>query len=376
MQWFGLQPLNQEDGATTANRWRWGWNNISQPTELLTSYPFAGVYSDQDATLAGSVDLGSGMEYDYPSLYFEEGTEVNAVSTTPYKVCNGLYEMFWEHQILNLLERPKIKKAFFKLTPKDIASLDFRKLIYIQGEQSDTYWIINKIVDYKGAKNILTQVELYEWINAKPMKNLFPQISQGWGKNLTGQWTDYNQRLVNADGDMKVTSSELSTRLDIFSKTKTPKLIQGVEPKSLPVKKQMVTGASGNKIKRYTDDGTRVPMTGKFKTSANVGNNINLNTGSDTIGNKLQPESGQILIGNNNNTAKGGQPIEIAHNGRTAMCVDPNGMFIEGGGGVVYYEDGTEMKEVMTGIPQTYNPISAKQSYFYTRVVKDSERII
>jgi len=46
------------------------------------------------------------------------------------------------------------------LKVKDIVSLDFTKLINIDG----VYWRINKVVDYQPNKNQSTKVELIEWL--------------------------------------------------------------------------------------------------------------------------------------------------------------------------------------------------------------------
>ena len=372
--WYGLQPLNQADGDTSNNAWKWGYNNNSSGAEEKSTYPFAGVYCDQDATIGGSVDNG-GETFDYPSLYFEN-SEVNSVLTAPpYISTTGLYEMFWQFNVLTLLDRPKIKTAWFKLTPNDIAILDFRNLIHIKSAQSTTYWILNKIIDFKCLKNGLTQVELFEYHNARPLKSLFPTLEQGFGVNNTGQWTDYNVLLVN-DGKIKITQSELETGLEIFSKTRTPLLTQGTQAKSLPNVKLLVVDSQATK-KSYSDDGGRIPMGAIIKNGGNIGNNQNINTGGITIGNNLHSTKGSgIVIGNNNNPSST-HPIQIAQNGRTAMCVSATGLFMEGGGGVVYYEETTtgEMKEVMTGIPQSYDPITGVQQIFYTRCVKDSDDI-
>ena len=368
--WYGLQPLNQVDGAIDANAWWWGYNNNSSAPEPYSKYPFAGVYCDQDATIGGDVESGS-ETFDYPSLYFEN-SEVNAVLTAPpYISTTGLYEMFWQFNILTLLDRPKIKTAYFKLTPNDIATLDFRYLIHIKSAQSTTYWIVNKIIDFQCLKNELTKVELFEYHNATPLKP--PPISNptGFGINNTQQWTDYNVILVN-DGKIKVTQENLATGLEIFKRTRKPLLKQGTQAKSLPNVRLVGTK------KAYTDDGGRIPMGAKIQSGANIGNNQNINTGGITIGNNLISKNGAgIIIGNNNNNLTSPHPIQLSQNGVTSMTVSPSGIFMEGGGGVVYYEETTtgEMKEVMTGIPQSYDPITGVQQIFYTRCVKDSDDI-
>jgi len=378
LTWFGLQPLNQADGIDAANTWRWGYNNNSAALENLSTYPFAGVYSDQDGTLGGSLVINS-ITYNNPSLYFEK-SEINAVSTAPpYVQTSGLYEMFWEFNILTLIKRPIIKKAFFKLTPTDIANLDFGKLIHIQSSQSDTYWILNKINDYKAGANNLTSVELFEYHNTRPLESDFPYLVEGNGKNDTPQWSDFDFELVN-NGVIKLPANLMQNNLGIYDTTKIPILSKGTESSSLPTKQNTVTLPSGQKTATsYFDAGTRAPVGGNLGNSGNIGNNNNVNVGSISIGNNIiNTNSNQIVIGDGNNT-KSLSAIEMTTNGRTAFAIKSDGIFREGGGGVIYYEDATtgEVREVITGVPQTAQDLYGKPiKLFYTRVTHNDEGII
>ena len=377
--WYGLQPLNQIDGVTSSNQWKWGWSNNTQPYQLLDKYPFGGVYCDQDGTIGGSFSFG-GFTYDSPSLYFEN-SDINAVPTNPpFAQTNGLYEMFWEFNILTLLDRPKIKTAFFKLTPYDIANLDYQKLIFLRSAQSDTYWILNKIIDYKGSKNVLTKVELFEYHNVMPLKSKFPTINTGYGVNLTPTFSDYTPIKINPNGTTKIPIKYINDKLKINAPFPTgnesPIKTTSYLPQNVNWQRSNPNGFSGGK--NYFAGGTRVPVTGKLPNGISIGSdNKVVNNGGTAIGQGLTVyKQNQIVIGNKNNPASN-RPIEFTQNGKTAMCVTNNGMFMEGGGGVVYYEDTTtgEMKEVMTGIPQT-SKLKRQTTYYYTRVVKGNEDII
>lgn len=378
LTWFGLQPLNQADGIDTANTWRWGYNNNSAALENLSTYPFAGVYCDQDGTLGGSLVINL-ITYNNPSLYFEK-SEINAVSTAPpYVQTSGLYEMFWEFNILTLIKRPIIKKAFFKLTPTDIANLDFGKLIHIQSPQSDTYWILNKINDYKAGANNLTSVELFEYHNTRPLESDFPYLVEGNGKNDTPQWSDFDFELVN-NGVIKLPPNLMQNNLGIYDTTKIPILSKGTQSSSLPNKQNTATLPTGQKTATsYFDAGTRAPVGGNLGNSGNIGNNNNVNVGSISIGNNIiNTNSNQIVIGDGNNT-KSLSAIEMTTNGRTAFAIKSDGIFREGGGGVIYYEDATtgEVREVITGVPQTAQDLYGKPiKLFYTRVTHNDESII
>ena len=366
--WYGYQPLNQSDGATNNNTWKWGYDNNTSPYQELTRYPFAGTFCDQNGNLGGSLQVGA-KTFDNPSLYFENSA-INATGgAPPYDMATGLYEMFWEFNILTIIERPRIKTVFVKLSPVDIASLDFRKLIYYESAQSGTYWIVNKIIDYNVGKNNLTQVELFQYANARPLKTKFPQLPVGYGGNNTPYDSDF-VAVLNVDG--KITNNHIDTSLGVYT-VKGNNTI-GIQTPTLKGNAQKFP----TQIKRnYFDDGTKAPVNAKFNQSANIGNNKNFNIGITTIGeNIVGNKSGNIIIGNGNNPHNN-QEIQLTSGNRTAVGIN-NGMFLEGGGGVVYYEDATtgRIEEVLTGIEEFTFDRSAPKKYTYARVVKQNENII
>ena len=56
--------------------------------------------------------------------------------------------------------------AYFNLTSTDIQNLDFRDLIYLEGEPNlKGYYLIEKIIDYKPVQNGLTKVSLFKFEN-------------------------------------------------------------------------------------------------------------------------------------------------------------------------------------------------------------------
>lgn len=385
--WYGLQPLNQIDGATNSNCWKWGDSNNSIPSQELTKYPFGGVYCDQDGTIGGSFAFG-GFTYDRPSLYFEN-SDINAIPTNPpFEQTNGLYEMFWEYNILTLIDRPKIKTAFFKLSPYDIANLDYSQLIYLETEQSNTYWILNKIIDYKGAKNVLTKVELFEYHNVMPLKSKFTGagghggIYTGHGVNLTPTFSDFSPVPFNPNGTTKIPIKYINDHLGIHA----PFPVKGSVnlqtttylPSNVPFNSSNPTkGFDGGK--NYFAGGTRVPVgSSTHKKGISIGgvNNV-INNGGLAIGNDLKVyHDNQIVIGSTNNPASN-RPIEFTQAGKTAMCVNQAGMFMEGGGGAVFYEDPTtgRIEEVVTGVPIVNRLKRGVVTHHYTRVVKGNEDI-
>ena len=63
----------------------------------------------------------------------------------------------------------------------------------------------------------MTQVELFEYHNARPLKSLFPTLEQGFGVNNTGQWTDYNVLLVNDGFNQRFGNSYWKQQQPIFN---------------------------------------------------------------------------------------------------------------------------------------------------------------
>lgn len=68
---------------------------------------------------------------------------------------NNLYNKYY-HRFVKQIETGKLLTAYFYLTEYDILNLDFRNKIWIL----DSYWYLNKIIDYNANDNLLTKVEL------------------------------------------------------------------------------------------------------------------------------------------------------------------------------------------------------------------------
>ena len=87
-------------------------------------------------------------------------------------------------------------------------------------------------------------------------------------------------------------------------------------------------------------------------------------------------KTNQIVIGDGNNR-KSLSNIEMTANGQTAISVKNDGIFREGGGGVIYYEHATtgEILEVMTGI-ESVALYAQTPTKFYTRVTMNDIDLI
>jgi hypothetical protein len=98
-----------------------------------------------------------------------------------YEIGKGLYETYYRGLLEMLKESPRLRTVYVDLKTKDIVSLDFMKLIYIDG----CYWRISKVMDYKPNSNTPTKVELIEWVEAGVHALHPPNYGSSGG---TGNW--------------------------------------------------------------------------------------------------------------------------------------------------------------------------------------------
>ena len=73
----------------------------------------------------------------------------------------GLYHNFYNKMVSQLKQKPRIRNIHLNLTQADIASLDFTRLIFLDG----VYYRLNKIVDFKPHLKQSTKVELVEYFD-------------------------------------------------------------------------------------------------------------------------------------------------------------------------------------------------------------------
>ena len=345
--WGGKTPLNHSDGFSNSNKFRWGKMNPSASPDELNYYPFAGVYCDEDEAYFGDLTIG-GITY-YPQLYYQN-VEANMVEPTPatWPICNGLYEVFWERNINNLISRPTIKSAKFHLTSADISDLKFQRLVYIENSESATYYIINKVVDFKPAQSQMTKVELFEWSLAKPrtkagIKRLGGQEYGPDRDSGIGQiGTNKNRLETNYASELGITGTNSGTRINSHT---TPNLVQTSPIVTLTPKQEEIKSDDPNnlrwKLQNTTGALTTTRITNK---SFNIGNNVvQQNTGKITIGqNNKGINSADIVIGKNNQSVSSiNNNVVEFHTGQAypALVINEQGEVLEGGGGVVFFED-------------------------------------
>ena len=125
----------------------WAIKNGGTTLHTGTTYGYAGHYDDPDAP-ANDIQFGVPKE-----LYF---TLVSgAVNVTQFNV-------YWSPYMAEITDKDsKLMTCYMKLNSADIFSLDFSKLVYVDG----SYWRLNKIVDWNVNEPDVCQVELLKVIN-------------------------------------------------------------------------------------------------------------------------------------------------------------------------------------------------------------------
>lgn len=158
LMWVGKRPYTSGKGSSAINlgtvaNGKYGW-------ELLSSVAIAGAASGTSSNyelypFAGTCDSPEDPYYDINWYNIESGDFVYwdyARFTN-----NNLYNKYWKNFIDEVSDPSSmVVKANFHLTPKDIYSLDFRKIYVVDG----VYYRLQKVIDYNPVNETMTKVEL------------------------------------------------------------------------------------------------------------------------------------------------------------------------------------------------------------------------
>lgn len=114
-----------------------------------TDYPYAGHWNNP---ITPTLDINFGLSLEY---YYQANGATGAIQFTN----NNLFKAYHERQFLEIASKDsKLITAMFDLTPLDIQQLDFRDTILID----QTYYRLNKVMNYNPFKVGLTKVELFK----------------------------------------------------------------------------------------------------------------------------------------------------------------------------------------------------------------------
>jgi hypothetical protein len=112
-------------------------------------YPYAGHWNNP---ITPTLDINFGLCLEY---YYQGNGATGPLQFTN----NNLFKAYHERQFLEIASKDsKLVTAMFDLTPLDIHQLDFRDTILID----QTYYRLNKVLNYNPFKAGLTKVELFK----------------------------------------------------------------------------------------------------------------------------------------------------------------------------------------------------------------------
>jgi hypothetical protein len=118
-------------------------------TTVRTTYPYAGHWNNP---ITPTLDINFGLSFEY---YYQGNGATGPIQFTN----NNLFKAYHERQFLEIASKDsKLITAMFLLTPLDIHQLDFRNTILID----QTYYRLNKVINYNPFKSGLTKVELFK----------------------------------------------------------------------------------------------------------------------------------------------------------------------------------------------------------------------
>ena len=116
-------------------------------TTAITTYPYAGHW---DNPITPTIDINFGLPLE---LYYQ----ANGFTGTLQVTNANLYNIYHRNYINEVTDKDsKVMTAMFYLEPTDINKLDFRDQIVID----NSYWRLNKVMNYNPFKEGLTKVEL------------------------------------------------------------------------------------------------------------------------------------------------------------------------------------------------------------------------
>jgi hypothetical protein len=125
------------------------WRHQGLTDILRTTYPYAGHWNNP---ITPTLDINFGLSFEY---YYQGNGATGPIQFTN----NNLFKAYHERQFLEIASKDsKLITAMFLLTPLDIHQLDFRDTILID----QTYYRLNKVINYNPFKSGLTKVELFK----------------------------------------------------------------------------------------------------------------------------------------------------------------------------------------------------------------------
>ena len=231
LYWGGLIPCKDANGFNSSFDITWGSTTLT--TVNSSDYPYAGHY---DNPYSPTIDIHFGeITYEY------YGILLNSITN------NNLFNKYWRNYI-NQISDGKIITSFFYLKETDINYIkdNLNAKIFVK----DSYYVINKIVDYMPLKDGLTKVELL-------------QIQEGVDLNVTNSTLSTN--LTQADQNNAVKNKKIKPLKNRFKN-------------NVNSKKALVVGQNN-----YVGSGSTGIVNGNNNNIGGNNNNLNVQGNGNTI---------------------------------------------------------------------------------------------
>ena len=183
LQWGGMLTSNPY--------WVFVYSNANQQNVPLlatfNTYPYAGHW---DNPITPTIDINFGLPLE---LYYQ----ANGFTGTLQVTNANLYNLYHRNYINEVTDKDsKVMTAMFYLEPTDINKLDFRDQIVID----NSYWRLNKVMNYNPFKEGLTKVEL--------IKIKEPVTFQKSEKSLNAGGYLGKERMPNPSSELKTNGNK------------------------------------------------------------------------------------------------------------------------------------------------------------------------
>ncbi len=261
------------------------WRLYDLFTTLTTTYSSYPMASHFDNPYLPKLDFNFGQ-----TQYLYDQNLVLSVTD------NNLYNRYYK-RFISQINSGKLLKARFNLDEMDISNLDFSKKIWIY----DTYWLINKIVDYSAGIKQLTEVELisledgvrFEPFNGPVIGSELPANAQRGG--ILNEISIENQRINNTIGS-NVTNTIVLGEGNIVQASSTNNIIVGND-NDIQGTSNMIYGSgnivSGSDVLAFGINNQRIDSSGitLFNNPVVINNNF-ISAGVDEV---LNPFSSSVI---------------------------------------------------------------------------------
>lgn len=135
-----------QDGSVQQANHKWFYEHSGGLQTSSSTYPRA-VFVD---TMQTNTSFTSRINLSYNDEVHNDGS-----------IMKGLFTSYWKDMIEQNKLNPRIRSVYINLKLTDILGIDMSKLVYLD----ESWWRINKIVDFNPAKNETTKVELMQWFD-------------------------------------------------------------------------------------------------------------------------------------------------------------------------------------------------------------------